>query len=87
MILRIQGFTFLIFFHFDGGCNFGEAFFAVEDTKEKVRHFLALSADIRSFKVKSPSLQEGSSTTTLMATSKDPSRCSYLFYHKDLGLM
>lgn len=61
------------FVYFDVGYKFGEAFPVDEDTDDKVRHFLALSMDIRSCKLESPSLQESSSTTNSMTTGKDPS--------------
>ena len=75
------------FYHFGEGYSFDEAFPKVEYIEDKVRRFLAIPTDIRSFKLESPSLQEGSFTTASIATGKDPSRCFYLFYHLDTMLM
>ena len=73
-ILRIHGFTLLIYFlFFDAGFKFGEAFSVAENTEDKITSFLSLSIDSRSFKFECPKLQESSSTTTSMDTGKDPS--------------
>lgn len=68
LIRRILKFT-LLFFYCDVGFKFEDA--SVEDTKEKVANFLTLSAGDRSFNLEHSSLQEGFSTTALMAKGND----------------
>lgn len=52
-----------------------------------MKHFHVVPAYIRSFKLESPSLQEGSSTSASMATGKDPPQYFFLFYHQDPNFM
>lgn len=44
----------------------------VEDTKDKIPSFLALSETVISFRFEPPSLQESSSATAPISIGKDP---------------
>ena len=57
---------------FDVGLKFEKIALGAQDTKDKVANFLTLSTIDMSFKLEHCSLQERSSTTALMVTSKNP---------------
>ena len=76
--IRILEFTPSYFVFYFAAFKFEELVPVVEESEEKTKKFLALSKVERSFRFDQVTLQESSSATDLMSTTKDPSFLSFV---------